>query len=99
MTAIISSSTHTKCSSGNSEISVSESSVDRGNGESVMNDDAETPLNNSNGSTFGSMSTPTAISPGSIVCSAQCCDLANPVQIRDKDAIRSTWKLQGKKWR
>ena len=85
------------------EISDHESSVDR---ESVMDDDTETPLNNSSGSIFadssdletpGSTSTP--ISPGSIVCSAQCCDLAKPVQIRDKDAIRSRRKLQGNKWR
>ena len=81
------------------------SHLDRGDGASVM-DDAETPLNNSGGSTFdcsdmetpGSLSTPATISPGSIVCNAQCCYLANPAQMRDKDAIRSTQKLQGKKW-
>ena len=40
-----------------------------------------------------------AINSGPIACSAKCCDLVKPVQIRDKDCvIRSTRKLQGKKW-
>ena len=66
--------------------------------EGLMEDDSGTLLNNSDSDTTGSqMSTP--VNPGPIACSAKCCDLVKPVQIRDKDAIRSTRKLQGKKWR
>ena len=69
--------------------------MDQEGDESLMDDDGETPLNNSELETPGSTSTPT--SP--LICTRQCCDLAKPVQIRDKGAIQSTRKLQGKKWR
>ena len=56
---------------------------------------SETLLNDSD--TAGSTSNPMPVNPS--ICKGKCCDVVQPVQIRDKDAIQSTRKLQGKKWR
>lgn len=65
--------------------------------ECLMEDNSvsETMLNDSD--TAGSTSNPMPVNPS--VCNGKCCDVVQPVQIRDKDAIQSTRKLQGKKWR
>ena len=66
--------------------------------ESLMDDSAmESSLNNCDSDLETPGSTSEISTPAR--CRAQCCDLDEPIQVKDKNAIRSTQKLQGKKWR